>query len=129
MIEIPIELTGEGMAAVEAVKDLLQTEELKPNQSTTIAEGASLTYVVPPGETVQDRHGLTYDEAFALHAVISLAEVTVGGVATSIVGNYIYDKLKSKKERVKLKIKRRVTEVERDKITRTIEEEIEVKRD
>ena len=117
------------MAAVEAVKDLLQTEELKPNQSTTIAEGASLTYVVPSGETVQDRHGLTYDEAFALHAVISLAEVTAGGVATSIVGNYIYDKLKSQKERVKLKMKRRVTEVERDKITRTIEEEIEVKRD
>lgn len=128
MIEIPIELTGEDTAAVEAVKDLLQTEDLKPNQSTTIAEGASLTYFVPAGETVEDRHGLTYDEAFIVHAVISLAETAASGVTLGVIGNYLYDKLKSKTGRVKLKIRRRTIELDEGQITKVIEEEIEEKR-
>jgi hypothetical protein len=126
MIDITLELSGDGTGAVEAIKELLQAEELKPNQRAEIADGVSLTYFVPPVEGAKERGGLTYDNAFALSVLVSLAE----GVASSIAATYICSKLKPKaKERhLRLKLNKRTTEFEKGEITRIIDEEIRLKK-
>ncbi len=90
-----------------------------------MAEGISLMYLTKP-ERVEDRHRLTYDAAPVFHFLVEMAE----NVGAGILANYVYQKLKTKNDggKLRLKINRRTTEFNEGKITRVIEEEIKLKK-
>ena len=126
MIDITLELTGDPRATIASAMELMQTPgKLSTHQRTQVADGISLMYMTKP-ESVEDRHGLTYDAAPVFHFLIEMAE----NVGAGILANYVFEKLKTKNTggKLHLKINRRTTELNEGEITRVIEEEIKLKK-
>jgi hypothetical protein len=126
MIDITLELTGDPSITIASAMELLQTPgRLATHQRAAIADGVSLMYMTRP-ESVEDRHGLTYDAAPVFYFLVEMAE----SVGAGIVANYVYEKLKNKTKdgNLRLKINRRTTEFTEGEITRVIEEEIRLKK-
>src|SRR6266581_3384052 len=76
----------------------------------SIPGGATLTY---KGTTIHET--INYPETITF-----ILEYVVGPLATSIVSNYIYDKIKGRAK--KLRIQKREVPIEREEIIHTIEE-------
>jgi hypothetical protein len=126
MIDITLELTGDPRATIASAMELMQTPgKLSTHQRAQIAEGISLMYMTKP-ESVEDRHGLTYDAAPVFHFLIEMAE----NVGAGVLANYVYEKLKTRNDggKLRLKINRRTTEFSAGEIARVIEEEIKLKK-
>ena len=126
MIDITLELTGDPRATVPSAMELMQTPgKLSTNQRTQVAEGILLMYMTKP-ESVEDRHGLTYDAAPVFHFLVEMAE----NVGAGVLANYVFEKLKTKNDggKLRLKINRRTTEFNEGEIARVIEEEIKLKK-
>ena len=126
MIDITLELTGDPRATIASAMELMQTPgKLSTHQRAHVAEGISLMYMTKP-ESIEDRHGLTYDAAPVFHFLVEMAE----NVGAGVLANYVYQKLKAKNDggKLHLKINRRTTEFNEGEITRVIEEEIKLKK-
>ena len=126
MIDITLELTGDPRVSISSAMELLQSPgRLSTHQRAKIADGVSLMYMTRP-ESVEDRHGLTYDAAPVFHFLVEMAE----NVGAGIVANYIYEKLKNnnKDGKLRLKINRRTIEFNEGEITRISEEEVKLKK-
>lgn len=106
--------------------ELMQTPgKLSTHQRAQVAEGISLMYMTKP-ESVEDRHGLTYDAAPVFHFLVEMAE----NVSAGVLAAYVYEKLKTKNDggKLRLKINRRRAEFNEGEITRVIDEEIKLKK-
>lgn len=103
-----------------SASDLLESgNTLAAGTPKEIVPGATLTLL--PME--ENRTGMAFDSAPAFHFILTVG----GGIAVNVLSAYIYDKLKGRKGRIKMRINRRITEIDNGTITRIIEEEISVR--
>jgi hypothetical protein len=116
MAQLRIELSGQGPAVMRSVCDLFGSNTLIWGEPKEIVSDATITLL----PMVERRSGITHDAAPTIEIILAV----VGPVALNLVSSYIYDKLKTRKDSVKLTINRRVTELDAQNITRVIEEEI-----
>jgi hypothetical protein len=126
MIDITLELTGDPRTTIASAMELMQKPgKLSTHQRAQVAEGISLMYMTKP-DSVEDRHGLTYDAAPVFHFLVEMAE----NVGAGVLDSYVYEKLKTKNDggKIHLKINKRTTEFNEGEITRVIEEEIKLKK-
>lgn len=126
MIDITLELTGDSRATIASAMELMQTPgKLSTHQRAKVAEGISLMCITKP-ESIEGRHGLTYDAAPVFHFLVEMAE----NVGAGILANYVFEKLKTKNDggKLHLRINRRTTDFNEGEITRIIEEEIKLKK-
>jgi hypothetical protein len=116
MKQLSLSLTGDPARTFRSVFDLFEFETLTSNEPKKIPGGATITLL-----PMVEQRSLTLDAAPSMEMIL-----TIGGtVAVNMISSYLYDKLKAHKDNVKLRINRRVTELDEGKITRIIEEEIE----
>ena len=96
--------------------EVMGTDNLSLGKTVEIPGNAKITY----------NSGLVCKEAFAPETVTFV--ITFGsGVAASVVANYLYEKLRGKAVDNKIKIDRKIVELDNGKIKRIIEEKIEIK--
>lgn len=120
MTPLSLSLTGDPDSAFSSVLDLFESKTLIFNEPKKIPGGATIT-LLPTAE----QRSLTQDAAPVMEMVIAVGG-TVGTVAVNMISNYLYDKLKARKDNVKLRINRRIIELDEGKISRIIEEEIKL---
>lgn len=121
MTQLSITLTGDPGELFRSVSDLLDSNNtLTANVPREIAPGATLTLLPMP----ENRSGMAFDSAPLMEFILRIGEE----VATGVIAGYLYEKLSRRKDRVRLKVNQRITEMNEGSITRIIDEEIDYKR-
>ena len=110
MPEIRLDITTTDAGAIAA---LLGTNRARSGEQFPVADGVSVG--LAPIQNLQEAAGA---------AVINLVIMMAAGVPPGVVAAYLYDKLTGRSI-TKLRINRRVTELDAGEITRVIEETIE----
>jgi hypothetical protein len=115
MTRVSISLTGDPAAVFQAAFDLMNATTLAA-RSKEIAPGASLTLLPMP----ENRSGMAFDAAPGAELILDIS----GSIVIGLVSNYLYDKLKGR-TRLRLRINRRVINIDQGEITQIIEESLE----